>query len=241
MKVFRNQTSLTYILKLLAFTILIPAISSAAAFVRVNQVGYPANGSKRAYLMASGVETGATFAVKNSGGTTLFSGPIGANLGSWSNSYPDVYALDFSTVTAAGTYTITVSGPIAASSPTFKIDSAANVYSNPLANSLFFYQNERDGPNFIARPLRTAAGHVNDQSATVYITPSTNDNGRFSGDLKPVSPATIIDASGGWWDAGDYLKFVQTTSYTDAVLLSAVRDFPRQLRGRVNGHTYPAE
>ena len=229
MKVFRNRTSLTYILKLLAFTILIPSISFAAAFVRVNQVGYPANGSKRAYLMASGVETGATFAVKNSGGTTLFSGPIGANLGSWSNSYPDVYALDFSTVTAAGTYTITVSGPIAASSPTFKIDSAANVYSNPLANSLFFYQNERDGPNFIASPLRTAAGHVNDQSATVYITPSTNNNGRFSGDLKPVSPATIIDASGGWWDAGDYLKFVQTTSYTLGLLLIGARDFPNQM------------
>ena len=229
MKVFRNRTSLTYILKLLAFTILIPSISFAAAFVRVNQVGYPANGSKRAYLMASGVETGATFAVKNSGGTTLFSGPIGANLGSWSNSYPDVYALDFSTVTAAGTYTIIVSGPIAASSPTFKIDSAANVYSNPLANSLFFYQNERDGPNFIASPLRTAAGHVNDQSATVYITPSTNNNGRFSGDLKPVSPATVIDASGGWWDAGDYLKFVQTTSYTLGVLLIGARDFPNQM------------
>src|SRR5438309_5765710 len=229
MKVFRNRTSLTYILKLLAFTILIPSISFAAAFVRVNQVGYPANGSKRAYLMASGVETGATFAVKNSGGTTLLSGPIGANLGSWSNSYPDVYALDFSTVTAAGTYTITVSGPIAASSPTFKIDSAANVYSTPLSNSLFFYQNERDGPNFIASPLRTAAGHVNDQSATVYITPSTNNNGGLSGDLKRGSPATIIDASGGWWDAGDYLKFVQTTSYTLGLLLIGARDFPNQM------------
>src|SRR5438874_6837577 len=229
MKVFRNQPSLAYILKFSTFTILLPAISFAAAFVRVNQVGYPANGSKRAYLMATGVETGATFAVKNSSGTTLFSGLIGANLGSWSNSYPDVYALDFSTVTAAGTYTITVSGPIAASSPTFKIDSAANVYSNPLANSLFFYQNERDGTNFIASPLRTAAGHVNDQSATVYITPSTNNNGRFSGDLKPVSPATIIDASGGWWDAGDYLKFVQTTSYTLGLLLIGARDFPNQM------------
>src|SRR5437867_7539038 len=226
MKVFRNRTSLTYILKLLAFTILIPSISFAAAFVRVNQVGYPANGSKRAYLMASGVETGATFAVKNSGGTTLLSGPIGASLGSWSNSYPDVYALDFSTVTVAGTYTITVSGPIAASSPTVKIDSAANVYSTPLSNSLFFYQNERDGPNFIASPLRTAAGHVNDQSATVYITPSTNNNGRFSGDLEPVSPATVIDASGGWWDAGDYLKFVQTTSYTLGCCSSELGIFP---------------
>src|SRR5690348_18501548 len=67
-----------------------------SAFVRVNQVGYVSGGSKRAYLMSSAVETGATFSVQNSSGGTVF-GPaaIGANLGSWSKSYPDVYALDF--------------------------------------------------------------------------------------------------------------------------------------------------
>src|SRR5437667_4883561 len=170
MKVFRNRTSLAYMFTVLTLMLVLPAVCDAAAFVRVNQVGYPANGSKRAYLMASGVETGATFAVKNSGGTTLLSGPIGANLGSWSNSYPDVYALDFSTVTAAGTYTITVSGPIAASSPTFKIDSAANVYSNPLANSLFFYQNEPTGR--ISSPVPYA--RLRDMSTTkvqLYISP----------------------------------------------------------------------
>src|SRR5207247_1394937 len=67
------------------------------------------------------------------------------------------------------------------------------------------------------------------QSATVYITPSENNNGRVSSELKPVSPATVIDASGGWWDAGDYLKFVQTTSYTLGVLLIGARDFPNQM------------
>src|SRR2546422_5080144 len=81
-----------------------------SAYVRVNQVGYPAASSKRAYLMASAAETGATFTVRNASGTTVFSGPIGANLGSWSTSYPDVYALDFAAVTAAGTYSILVSG-----------------------------------------------------------------------------------------------------------------------------------
>ena len=127
-----------------------------SAFVRVNQVGYLSGASKRAYLMASAVETGATFSVKNSSGATVYSAAIGANLGSWSTAYPDVYPLDFSTVTSPGTYTIAVSGPIAASSPGFKIDSVANVYSGALANSLYFYENERDGPNFIATSLRTA-------------------------------------------------------------------------------------
>jgi hypothetical protein len=61
----------------------VPARAAAgAAFVRVNQLGY-ATGSqaKRAYLMASGTENGATFSVKNSAGTTVYSAPIGANLG----------------------------------------------------------------------------------------------------------------------------------------------------------------
>ena len=218
---------------LLAVLLLSSVATAQSAFVRVNQVGYTSGGSKRAYLMASASETGATFSVKNSSGATVF-GPaaIGASLGSWSTAYPDNYALDFDTVTAAGTYTISVSGPIAASSPSFKIDSAANVYTSALDNSLYFYQNERDGQNFVATPLRTAAGHLNDLSAKVYATPNMNSSGRFSGDLTPAtfngSPVSI-DAMGGWWDAGDYMKFVQTHSYLMAMMLVGIRDFPNQM------------
>src|SRR5215467_11617844 len=103
---------------LLSFTLFITAFAQSA-FVRVNQVGYGSGQTKRAYLMSSGAETGATFAVKNSGGVTVFSGPIGANLGSWSRSFGNVYALDFDTVTAAGTYTISVTDPTNATSPPF--------------------------------------------------------------------------------------------------------------------------
>src|SRR5215470_6946460 len=119
------------------------AASAQSAFVRVNQVGYVSGGAKRAYLMASTSETGATFSIKNSGGTSVF-GPtaIGSNLGSWSTSYPNVYALDFNNFVTAGTYTITVSGPVAATSPSFKIDTAASVYANSLSNALSFYENE---------------------------------------------------------------------------------------------------
>ena len=209
------------------------AASAQSAFVRVNQIGYVSGGAKRAYLMASAAETGATFMVKNSGGTTVF-GPtaIGANLGSWSTSYPDVYALDFDNFVTTGTYTIDVSGPIAAASPSFKVDTGANVYANALGNSLFFYQNERDGPNFIPSPLRMAAAHLNDQNAKAYVTPNANSSGRFSGDLRPATfsgSQPVINAAGGWWDAGDYLKFVQTTSYTVDLLLVGIRDFPNQM------------
>ena len=65
--------------------------------------------------MSGAAETGATFAVK-SGPTTVLSGSVGADLGSWSNLYSHVYAIDFDSLTTAGTYTIAVSGPAPATS-----------------------------------------------------------------------------------------------------------------------------
>ena len=200
--------------------------ATATAYVRVNQLGYP-DAAKRAYLMSSTAETGATFSVKNSAGSTVYTAAIGANLGSWSSSYPDVYALDFDSVATAGTYSISVTGPVAATSPSFVINTGQNVYAAAMANALSFYQNERDGPNYIPSALRTAPGHLNDANAMTYLTPSYNaGSGRFSGSL--TSLGISMDASGGWWDAGDYLKFVQTTSYTDDLMLLLARDFPTQ-------------
>jgi endoglucanase len=211
----------------LALTPLLAKAQSGTAFIRVNQLGYATTASKRAYLMASAAETGATFSVKNTSGANVFSAPIGANLGTWSTSYPDVYALDFNSVITPGIYTIVTSGPIAGSSPSFHIDTATNVYSGALSNALSFYQNERDGANYIPSGLRTAPGHLNDTSAMTYLTPNMNSSGRFSGDLTPLG--IKIDASGGWWDAGDYLKFVETISYTVDIMQLGARDFPNQM------------
>ncbi len=204
-----------------------PVSSVGTAFVRVNQVGYPAAASKRAYLMSTVDEAGATFSVSN-GTISVYSASIGASLGAWSGTYSFVYALDFGTVTAAGTYTISVSGPAPASSPSFSINTGQNVYGAAIANARSFYQTERDGPNFIPNELRDAAGHLNDRTARAYDTPRVNSSGRFSGDLTPVVPETHLDVSGGWWDAGDYIKGVQTLGYTTAMLHGVLR-FPAQL------------
>src|SRR5260370_42596450 len=83
----------------------------ASAYIRVNQVGYVGSSTKRAYLMASGSESGATFAVKNSAGSTVYSAAVGSSLGAW-GTFTSVYALDFDPVSTAGTYTISVASPI---------------------------------------------------------------------------------------------------------------------------------
>ncbi len=216
-----------------------PPGGTPTAFVRVNQVGYVATATKRAYLIASGVETGATFSVRN-GSTSVFTGSIGADLGSWSNTYSHVYALDFDAVTAPGSaYTIEVTGPIAASSPTFRVDTGANLYAGAIANSLNYYQVQRDGQNFIPSALRTAAAHLNDANAMTYLTPNANSSGRFSGDLSPLG--VTINASGGWFDAGDYLKFLHGAAYTAQVLMIGVRDFPNQMGAGAGAANFSAE
>ena len=209
-----------------------------AAYVRVNQAGYPAAAAKRAYLLAATAEPGAAFRILDAAGRVILTGHAGPSLGRWSAAFPHVYPLDFSRLHARGTYRIAVAGSPGVS-PTFRIASGAALARRPIRNSLAFYQDERDGPDFIRTPLRSSPGHLNDEHAMTYLTPKVDGDGNFAGDLHPLG--VRIDAAGGWWDAGDYLKFVETTSYTDAVLLSAVRDFPHQLSGRVHGHTYPAE
>jgi endoglucanase len=212
------------------------AQTQTAAYVRVSQAGYEAASTPfRAYLMSSAAEAGATFKVVNSSGFAAYSGSIGQLLGTWSHSATssfDVYALDFS-VPGGDLYTISVSGPIPATSPAFAVDSPGTLYSGLLLNTLFFYETERDGADFIRNALRTEPGHLKDEHARVYETPLLDSNDFV--DNVPPSPPLVsanlpnIDASGGWWDAGDYMKYVETASYTVALMQIGVRDFPNQM------------
>ena len=204
------------------------ARAAGGSYIRVNQVGYQSGAPKRAYLMAGAQQAGASFSVLRSpGGSVVFTGTVGASLGSWSRRYGHVYALDFDSVQTPGTYTLEVSGRAPAASPVFAIAPAGALYEGPLSNALSFYENERDGPDFIPSPLRSAPAHLNDQDAQTYSTPAVNSEGAFKGEL--ASLGEQVDASGGWWDAGDYLKFVETASYAVDLQLIGVRDFPAEM------------
>jgi endoglucanase len=216
------------------------ASTPVAAQVRVDQVGYASGASKRAYLMTSAPRAGAIFQVVDSHGDVALAKVIGADQGLWSSSYSHVYALDFNAVHRTGTYHIVVSdGSMHARSPAFRIDTDARIYATALSNSLSFYENERDGPNFIPSALRNAPAHLNDEDAMTYLIPAVNSDGNFKGDLTPLG--VTIDAAGGWWDAGDYLKFTETISYTVGMMETDVRDFPNQLGPGSATANYSAE
>ena len=213
---------------LLSVVVLVaPAAWSAEqnSYVRVNQIGYETGQPARAYLMTRSPASGANFSIVNEKALSTPSVPVGTLLGTWGKF--SVYALDF-TVATPGTYSISVSGSLSAKSLNFRIDLAENLYSTALSNALSFFHNQRDGADFIPSDLRTAPAHLNDKTAKVYQTPQFSREGtHINGDLVPTG--AVIDASGGWWDAGDYLKFVHTVSYSVALMLVGVRDFPNQM------------
>ena len=199
------------------------------AYVRVDQVGYATDGPKRAYLISSIPVTAADFVVVDASGAVRLSGPVGADLGRWNKRYQHVYALDLDGLTLPGRYRVVV--PLALDpvpvSPSFMVGASATLYTRCLRNALRFYQVQRDGSRYVPSRLRTAPAHLNDRHAMTYRTPKVDADGVFRGDLSPLGKR--IDAVGGWWDAGDYLKFVHAASYTEAVLLAGVRDFPQSM------------
>jgi endoglucanase len=213
---------------LLCAVALLPALFGSSlmaqtSFIRVNQVGYESNTQSRAYFMSPASAQGTKFKVVDSHGNAAFSGKVGADQGTWVGATPfEVNAIDFTV--CEGTYTIQVGSTV---SPSFRVGSGNELYSTPLANALSFYQNERDGSNYIPSDLRSAPGHQSDSHAKVYVTPKIDENDILVNDLTPTG--ATINAEGGWWDAGDYLKFVQTHSYTVALMLIGVRDFPNQM------------
>ena len=80
---FSARRSLLLILAI-TLTVILPAqAAKTKGFIRVNQIGYEAGLSARAYLMTTEGVSAVNFSITNSSGTTVASGAIGATLGAW--------------------------------------------------------------------------------------------------------------------------------------------------------------
>ncbi|WP_433832292.1 glycoside hydrolase family 9 protein [Actinoplanes sp. CA-015351] len=202
-----------------------PAAAAVTSYIRLNQVGYPADQPKIAYLLGTSAQAGTAFSVIAADGSTAGSGTVGASRGSWNTAYTGVLPIDFSAVTTPGRYTIRIAG--VTDSPPFDIKAKADLYAPVAGTMTQFFQTQRDGANVIAGALGRQPSHLADASATVYQVPAyagTEDwDDTIDGGLTPISGAAKIDVAGGWFDAGDYLKFTHTTAYAVSALLLAQR------------------
>lgn len=195
--------------------------------IRVDQVGYLTGETKVAMLLAPRDASGATATVVDSGGHAVTTAPIGGNRGRWNPQYTFVQPIDLSGLTTPGTYRVRVTGKVTAESPAFRIGSGPALFGPLVDNAVLYFQAHRDGADQAGSWDRPPA-HLADREATVYQPPGFNDDGTVDGSLTPVSGAgdAKVDVEGGWYDAGDYLKFTHTTAYALVLMMLTQRDGP---------------
>lgn len=215
----------------------VPAATAGGgeAHIRVNQVGYATTGPKRAFLLSTQPCEGAAFQVLDDAPAEVFDGVAGADRGPWNATYPHVCALVFDALGDTGDFTITAAG---ATSPGFQVRTPADLYEPLVANALTFYLGQRDGADVDPSVLDRKPSHLHDRNAKVYAVPDYKGE-RLQRDLRRVGGP--VDVEGGWFDAGDYVKFTGTTSFAVTLMLVAVRDHPSLFAGGGPGFESEAE
>jgi hypothetical protein len=189
--------------------------------VRVNQVGYADNSPKVAYAMLPQRVASVAFTVTD-GDHVVYRGDSRDDVGSWNANYRAVYQLTFSSLRSSGWYRVHVGNAV---SPAFQIADPATLYTRLVDNGVRYFTSERDGADVVSSVLNRQPANLTDASATVYAAPNYDSNDNLLGTFRKI--AGPVDVSGGWFDAGGgYEKFAYTTTYTDALMLMAQRDFP---------------
>ncbi|QDV75811.1 glycoside hydrolase family 9 protein [Botrimarina mediterranea] len=170
---------------------------SPKSHVRVNLVGYlPADTKVAVVFSHERVEDG--FAVVHSEtGASVYEGKLASSPAPGWGKFEHYYVADFSKVTAEGNYELRLDS--GARSTSFRIGDDA--YGNHQADLLLFMRQQRCGYN----PYLDMACHRLD--------------GRTAYGPRPAE--SFIDASGGWHDAGDQLKYLITSSFATAAMLLA--------------------
>jgi len=189
---------------------------SQTAWIRYNQAGYEScRPFKRVIVLSNTSIAGAAWTIKNSGGTTVLSGTLGASLTTAQNDWtakPYSYAVDFSSISTLGNYTFNMTG---VTTVTLKIKD--NPYEFFLDRAVRYFKVHRSGTSDC---LDHAISHTGDGSCKVYkrtgVAAPLNGNGNWT-----LSAVANIDMQGGWYDAGDYLKFTETIAYACYNLLRA--------------------
>lgn len=193
----------------------VAAAQTPVRSIRINQLGYYPGAEKIAVITVSGKTSPQPFYILAADGQdTIYRGTTG-EVRSSANSSLQTQLIDFSKLQQAGRYVIAVPGqPV---SYPFRIQPSVN---HPAVAALlkgYYYQRvsmplEARYAGKWARP----AGHPD---TAVLIHPSAATAQRPAG--------SHISSPGGWYDAGDYNKYVVNSGITMGTLLSAYEDLGR--------------
>ena len=179
--------------------------------ILVNQLGFKPLAEKIALLR---VKAGKFEIVDSKSGKVVFTGKPGP-MKYWELSGDSVSAADFSAFTAPGTYQLVIGKNAVVSYP-FVI--SRNVYSDIAKASLKAFYLNRSGMEISALYAGKWARPAGHPDNLVRVHTSAASASRPEG--------TVISSPGGWYDAGDYNKYVVNSGITTYTLLLFAQVYP---------------
>jgi len=184
--------------------------------IRFNQLGFYPSGEKSAVLVSD--IPAEKFVVRNvETGKVVYSGSLSEYRQS-SFSDKETRVISFSEVTTPGKYRIEI--PKTCASAVFEVKENVLDDVSVAAVKAFYYQ--RMGipiEEKYAGKWNRSEGHPDNK---VQIHPSAVSPGRPAG--------AIIESPKGWYDAGDYNKYIVNSGYTVGLLLSLYEDYSEHVK-----------
>ena len=186
----------------LAAALAAPAQNPSSVHIRTNQLGYLPDDTKVAVAFSRRPQQELRFVlVDDETGLTVWESDTTVSSSGEFGKFEHHYRLDFTPFNSLGTFRVRIAGTRAASRP-FTVGSS--VYAGVPDEILKYIRKQRCGYN----PFLDQACHRMD-GRSVY---------------GPMPDSTFIDASGGWHDAADYLRYMLTSGNTTGRLLFTYRE-----------------
>ncbi|WP_210463316.1 glycoside hydrolase family 9 protein [Rufibacter roseolus] len=186
---------------------------SSQETIRLNQIGFYPNASKIAVVV--GENKGGKFFVKTADGSkTVFTGQLTDAKAAELSGKPTRLA-DFSGFSGTGSYVLEIPGV----GKSYPFDIKPQVHGPVAAAAIkgfYFQRTAIELPEKYAGKWHRPAGHPDDK---VLVHPSAASAQRPAG--------TVISSPKGWYDAGDYNKYIVNSGITMGTLLSSYEDFPK--------------
>ncbi len=185
--------------------------ATTASGIKLNQLGFLPNAKKLAVIPATNATN---FSVIDVATKKVVLTAALSDAALWAPAEEKVKLADFSKLNVAGNYQIRVSGL----NDSFPFTIAADQYNSLNAAVIkAFYYNRASielTPQFAGIYAR-AAGHP-DNKVQIHASAATN--------LRPEG--TVISSPKGWYDAGDYNKYIVNSGISTYTLLAAFEHFP---------------
>ncbi len=183
--------------------------------IRINQVGYYPDAVKRALVVNT---TSDHFKITSMDGKTVFESDLIPE-GYWNASGEQVFLADFSDFTDSGMYVLEVADT--GQSHPFSI--ADDLYDDVLTAAVKSYYFQR-----LSIPLEA-------EYAGVYARPAGHPDTECRYHPSSGHADGIMSSPGGWYDAGDYNKYVVNAGITVSALMALYELYPQAVPdGKLN-------